>query len=229
MDFRSIEPAIQGICDCAVKALGRYCKLTGLYHWDMHESFIASYVFDHLGTKISMAPEMTVSTLWRWSKTDYKNNTTPAMPSNVKKHQSKRIDLTLFAPQDVPKDQQHIQALVELKRNGSVEGDYERLPLLLLFDGCDFGAACGVIDAVRSRNWVEHEAPNRAALDGERFITSEPWNTVIEGQPRSFLVFAHLFTKTTGRAKARARAPGPLHASTVSQDAWKWRIKSTSP
>jgi hypothetical protein len=99
MDFERIKPVIQQICDCAVGALRRFCDLTDLPPTDMHESFLASYVFDRIGEKVSMAPELMAATIWDW------NHNGTSMPCGVKRQQ--RIDLTLFEPQEVPKDQQH--------------------------------------------------------------------------------------------------------------------------
>jgi hypothetical protein len=193
MEFSSVEPIIQKICDGAVRALGRFCNLTDMEPQAMHESFMASYVFDRLGRKISMAPEVTVSTLWKWNRTD--NNIIPPMPTHIEKKRKQRIDLTLFTPQNVQKEYQHIWALIEFKRNYGVDRDYEKLRALLpFFDGCDFGVACGVVDAEKHHDWLAHEEPEAAAGRGERFVTSALWKTVIEGRPRSFVVFAHLFT-----------------------------------
>ena len=63
-DFSPIEPIVQRICDTAVEALARFYELTEFPPDWMHESFMASYVFERLGEETSMMPEVMVSTLW---------------------------------------------------------------------------------------------------------------------------------------------------------------------
>jgi hypothetical protein len=80
----------------------------------MHESFMASFVFDRLGEKRSMAPELMVSTIWEWNH--YHTLPVPPLPSGIKPQQ--RVDLTLFAPPEAPKDDQHPCALSNLNETG---------------------------------------------------------------------------------------------------------------
>ena len=106
-----------------------------------------------------MAPEVTVSNLWKWANTDYATNITPPMPKEVERYAQQRIDLSLFTPQDANKEDQGLWGLVEFKRRGTVDSDYEKLTNLLpLLDG-SFGAACGVVDAETERDWLTTEAP----------------------------------------------------------------------
>ena len=151
---------------------------------------MASYVFDHLGKEISMMPEVMVSTLWTWNKAE-NDFPTPPLPEEIRGQQ--RIDLVLFTPQDVPKNEQRIWCLIEFKRDSRVGGDITKMKSLLpLFDGCDFGAACGVVEVEKYPNWFNKERAEATAR-GERFVTSQPWNAIIANKARSFVVFAHLF------------------------------------
>jgi hypothetical protein len=52
---------------------------------------MASYVFDRLGETLSLAPELTVSTLWTWKNSDA--DLIPPLPEGIKPQQ--RIDLAL--------------------------------------------------------------------------------------------------------------------------------------
>ena len=149
----------------------------------MHESFMASYVFDHLGEQNSMAPEIMASTIWGW------NHTKP-MPEEVKKQQ--RIDLTLFAPQNAPKSEQHPWCFIELKRNWNVENDYWKLKSLLPLLECPFGAVCGVLEETEAntRQWLPKETPA-----GERFVVSRQWTAKVKERQRTFVVAGYLFPR----------------------------------
>jgi hypothetical protein len=191
-DFSPIEPIVQRICDTAVEALARFYELTEFPPDWMHESFMASYVFERLGEETSMMPEVMVSTLWGWNKTEG-SRPPPPLPPELRGQQ--RTDLVLFAPQKVPRDEQGIWCLIEFKRDSRVDGDINKIKSLLpFFDGCDFGAACGVVDLKKYHSgWLDEERVQTEER-GERFVTSTPWEVAIEGRQRSFVVCAWVFT-----------------------------------
>jgi len=153
MNYKLIEPFVEQICNSAVDALRRFCELTDLAPTDMHESFLASYVFDRTGEKISLAPELMVATIWKW------NHNEKPMPPGITKQQ--RIDLTLFGPQEVPKDRQHPWCFIEFERRGSVDTDYWKLKELTRLLECPFGAACCVDRNTESntRQWLQETTP----------------------------------------------------------------------
>ncbi|HTT78752.1 MAG TPA: hypothetical protein VMF86_03650 [Stellaceae bacterium] len=193
-DFETIEPVIQRICDSAADALRRFFKLTDFPPDWMHESFMASYVFHRLGNEISMMPEVKVSTLWEWNRSTTNGPPQPLPDENLgqKIRGQRRVDLVVFRPWNIPKNQQHIWCLIEFKRNAEVGSDICKLkPLLPLFVGCEFGAACGVADTDKWGDWLLEE-PKTALARGERFLTcQQPWRTPDEA--RSFTVFAYVF------------------------------------
>jgi hypothetical protein len=188
-DFEEIRPSVQLICNTAAKALARFHKLTDYSPYTMHESFLASYVFDRLGAKISMMPEVMISTLWEWyhSGTD---SPPPLFPSGVRRQS--RIDLVLFAPQTAQKCEQYIWGLVEFKRNWGVSRDIEKVKALLPLFGYPFGVVCGIVEPERYPGWLDQERADMEAK-AEHFIFSPPWEAKIAGKRRSFVIFAHLF------------------------------------
>lgn len=192
IDFTLIKAVLQEICDCAVQALGRFSELTNFHPKAMHESFMASYAFDRLGGKISMAPELMVRTISDW------NNPGVPLPAGVKPQQ--RVDLTLFEPQNVQKDDQNTWCLIEFKRlSGNVNADYEKVKSLLPVLDCPFGAACGVVEDTVSgvQSWLPKET-----LPGEHYVISKPWigeiatkhgdGTITRGQS-TFVMYSYLF------------------------------------
>ena len=181
-DFSPIEGILQEICDCAVQALGQFWNLTDFHPKAMHESFMASYVFDRLGCKFSMAPELMVRTIWDW------NNPGKPLPLGVKPQ--RRIDLTLFQPQNFPKEDQHTWCLVEFKRNWGIENDCWRVKSLLPLLQSPFGAACGVLAETEAsvRDWLPKETP-----PGASFVISKQLDVNIDGKLCSFVVAGYLF------------------------------------
>jgi hypothetical protein len=180
-DFDATEATVQQICDCAAQSLFRFCQLTDFPPEAMHESFMASYVFDRLGSEISMAPELMASTIWGW------NNKEP-MGSGIKAQQ--RIDLTLFAPQELPKKEQHPWCFIEFKRRGLVDTDYWKIKTLLPVLECPFGVACGAEagTGASTHAWLKEATPS-----GERFVVSKA--VEIAEWEHSYVVFAYLFAK----------------------------------
>jgi hypothetical protein len=191
MDYKVIKQFIQQICDCAVEALPRFCELMDLPATEMHESSLVSYVFDCIGEKISLEPELMAKTIWQW------NHNGKPTPPGVKRQQ--RIDLTLFEPQDVPKNDQHPLCFIEFKRHGNVDNDYRKLKDLTRLLECPIGAACGIDrNAADLPRWLQETMPA-----GERFVVSKEWE------------FAKTQTRLVVFSKLFATAP-PHDASPVS-------------
>jgi hypothetical protein len=183
-DFTAVETAMQDVCNYAVDSLGRFSHLTDLGPQSMHESFMASFVFDRLGEKRSMAPELMVSTIWKWKH--YHTQPVPPLPSGIKPQQ--RVDLTLFAPPEAPNHNHHPWCFIEFKRNWNVETDYWKLKSFTKLLECPCGFASGILrdTEANTRQWLGDEARTL----GERFVVSRQWN---DSRQCPFVVAGWLF------------------------------------
>jgi hypothetical protein len=138
----------------------------------MSESFIQSFILDHLGGELKMTLETHVEKLVEWNMITRARGCTRPSPQDVKELSASenlgrkpRIDLVIFA--DRPKDQWDILALVEIK-SGWIAGGGPQIPehkddrakllrVLQYLDTCRYGIVCGWAPE-RHRRWVEEQA-----------------------------------------------------------------------
>jgi hypothetical protein len=176
--YDEIVPQVQQICNKAVESLSRFHALTDfnpLFH--MPESFMASYIFDHLGNNpLSLMPEVVFTTLWQFNE-DAPGKSRPEPVPMECDVAGKIVDLCLFRG-GPPKSEEDPLCLIEFKRNWNIFGDIGKLRSILRYlDQFRFGAACGIVEVGRyagedGSEWLDWER-TKAENDGDCLIRSE--------------------------------------------------------
>jgi hypothetical protein len=99
---------------------GQICEKTapGLM---MPEYFLMSFVFDKLGSDLTMTLETSVNTLWLY------NQNARSSPGKVNELSNQKIDLVVYQGESSRKDEQGLMALIEFKLLVFDLGDREKL------------------------------------------------------------------------------------------------------
>lgn len=152
MDTNDIDAVVQLLCKQGARSLTRYARVTDLDINFMPETFIQSYILDHMGDDVTVVLETHFNELVKWSLETKNERKAPVSAKRITDAiqavdmGTKKIDLVLFKNPHLPKPQQDILALVEVKNQRiSAEGeDRDKLiEVLRHIDSCPYGIVCG--------------------------------------------------------------------------------------
>jgi hypothetical protein len=112
MDTSNINSVVELLCKWGASALTRYAHVTDLDIKFMPETFIQSYILDHMGDDVTIVLETHFNELLRWCLPKAAADEVSAAISAADMG-TKKIDLILFKNPHMPKAQQEVLALVE--------------------------------------------------------------------------------------------------------------------
>ena len=144
---REITETMEKLCKAAAQALHRYAGISGIDPGrDMPESFVASYICDHLGDEITATVETNFRKLLEWNAN--RKAATSSVVDDIerkvdhlqKRVSKKRVDLVIYGSGEKKSDKPML-ILVEFKREAIDRGDRVKLlSILEEIDTCPFGA-----------------------------------------------------------------------------------------
>jgi hypothetical protein len=171
------------ICEQSVAALDRFYTLTDYPPLpnNIPETFMASYVFDHLGNNpLSLMPEVPFSRLWEFNEFAHERERPDhhTIPDECDM-KTRKVDLVMFTQEPVKQEQGPL-GLIELKKSWRIYEDVEKVcSMLSWLDQYQFGAACGIVELGRynspdgSLEWLDWET-KRVQDEGDQLIKSKP-------------------------------------------------------
>ena len=175
----TVDDVMQKVCRYAAEAVRRYVDISGTTPGDMPEYFMNSYVFDKLGSEITLTLETGTTELKSWDADTKARRSSKADVSNLvalkaavqRLDRSGRIDLVAFDGQSQAKDEEGMLALIEFKRWHLSREDRNKLADVLRYlETCQSGAICSLLhvnDALLA--WKKEEQAD-AARCGDHWI-----------------------------------------------------------
>ena len=197
--MRSVDNIMEKICHHAAQAIRRYVEISGMTPGDMPESFLGAYVFDKIGSEVTMTLETNTTKLFDWNNASKgRRRASDAVKVELQNavtsvDQSGRIDLVLFDGASQNKEHEEFLALVEFKRWHLSREDRDKLLVVLKYiDTCPTGAICSILDLGGDRSWVEHEQSDAVRM-GDRWIECKV-GELPHGIPGNYSVCARIFS-----------------------------------
>ena len=165
------------ICQYAAKAVSRYSQVSGLRPTEMPEYFMPAYIFDKLGSKLTMTLESSSKQLIGWN--EERRQKLRAIPNVVRKSleetlksldRNGRIDLVVFDGSSSKKNSEGILLMVEFKKHetgrGSADDRNKLLRVLDYIETCPAGAVCYLVDAMPDSEVIR---------DHKKFAGNDKW------------------------------------------------------